>query len=137
MVKVFIATHKSMADGIKETIEFLSSISDLTSISCFTDCCPELDDLANVIENCLKEKNIVVVFTDIFGGSINTKVSSYLQEYKNLYVVSGVNLPMVLDFLLSCNNEDNIELIIRNSIDAGKNGILLVNDLLKGDVSND
>ena len=48
---------------------------------------------------------------------------------RNLFLVTGMNLPIIMTLLLSIESEDLSEDLIRKSIDEAKNQLLFVNDI--------
>lgn len=48
---------------------------------------------------------------------------------RNLFLVTGMNLPIIMTLLLSIESEDLSEELIRKSIDEAKNQLLFVNDI--------
>ena len=54
--------------------------------------------------------------TDIFGGSVNNAFLERIPENKNLYVISGLNLPLMLELLGEYEEYRDAESLIRASI---------------------
>ena len=74
----------------------------------------------------------VIVVTDIPGGSTTQTAIQRISDNKLLYVVTGMNLGLVmsLSFLsLSQDDEDNKNKI-RDAIEESQKGIYLVNDVI-------
>ena len=130
MIQVLICTHERMAKGIKKTVEFImGSQPNLHEVSAYTEEHPNhKEEVENILLKYANEP--VVVFTDIIGGSVNTELTQMTVNYPNLHIISGVNLPMVIQILLS--NESNLEATIEKTIAEGKNGIQYVNRSLNG-----
>lgn len=128
MFQFIIATHGNFAKGIENTIEIiLGKFENLETLSCYT---VEGFDLNFEIDRILKkykEKEIIVV-TDIFGGSVNNGFMERIPSNKNLNVISGLNLSLILELLGEQDDYVNArELIINamsNSIDSVKYGNL-------------
>lgn len=128
MFQFIIATHGNFAKGIENTIEIiLGKFENLETLSCYT---VEGFDLNFEIDRILKkykEKEIIVV-TDIFGGSVNNGFMERIPNNKNLNVISGLNLSLILELLGEQDDYINArELIINamsNSIDSVKYGNL-------------
>ena len=67
----------------------------------------------------------------MLGGSVNQEAVKYLQ-YPNVYVITGMNLPIVLSVCLSLSSCDKVnEDVIRSAIDDAKSQIVYVNDVMK------
>ncbi|MNR30672.1 PTS system mannose-specific EIIAB component [compost metagenome] len=65
----------------------------------------------------------VIFLVDLFGGSPYNAASRIAAGYENMDIVSGVNLPMVVDVLVSRSTEqlgDLVKLAIRAGQDSMK-----------------
>ncbi len=101
MRKVLIATHGYLADGIKSSVSILTGKeSCVTCINAYVDERDYSGDLAAFIEGVGPEDE-AVIFTDIYGGSVNQKVVSLKPEEKGIFVITGFNLSAVLGVVLS------------------------------------
>ncbi len=70
----------------------------------------------------------VLVLTDMFGGAPTDIASMFLGD-ENIEVVSGVNLPMILN-LANQADDESLAGVARRVRDAGKEGIQLAGELL-------
>ncbi|WP_294704822.1 PTS mannose transporter subunit IIA [uncultured Fusobacterium sp.] len=115
-MKFVIATHGTFADGIRESIKLIAGeFKNLKSLSCYTREDFNLKEEINKILNEGKDEEIIVV-TDIFGGSVNNAFLERIPENKNLYVISGLNLPLMLELLGEYEEYRDAESLIRASI---------------------
>lgn len=116
MFQFVIATHGSFAEGIENSIKIiLGKFENLESLSCYI---KEDFNLANEIDRMLlkyKNKEIIVI-TDIFGGSVNNAFMEKIPSNKNLHVISGLNLSLILELLGEQEEYDNAKELIENSI---------------------
>ena len=69
----------------------------------------------------------VIIFTDLFGAT-PANIAAYSAK-EDIIVIAGVNLPMILEILAVRNSMDVIS-IAQMSIEAGKNSIVNLNELL-------
>jgi mannose/fructose-specific phosphotransferase system component IIA len=133
-MQVVVATHAEMATGIKKTTEFI--MGDQPNLHAFPAYSPGnenfLEKLTSFIEHHRNES--VVVFTDIIGGSVNSQVTQMLSRFDKVYLIAGVNLPMVIQLLLT--HEDTGIETIHKVIAEGREGIRFVNEELQGVVSD-
>ena len=67
--------------------------------------------------------------TDIPVGSTTQFSIPFVATYKNVYLVTGINLALVLELVLN-DSEDNIAQDIRNAIEESKQTLLFINDQL-------
>lgn len=68
----------------------------------------------------------IIILTDILGGSVNNDMMKFLDR-PNLHLVCGMNLPLAVHLILS--EEENTEQLIRQGIQAAKDGIQYCNDI--------
>lgn len=128
MTKVIIASHHHLATGMKDTIEYLiPSIGKIDVIAAYINNEPIEDEISKLLESYPVDEK-VLIFTDLLGGSVNQTVIRYMSK-RNLFLVTGMNLPIIMTLLLSIESEDLSEELIRKSIDEAKNQLLFVNDI--------
>lgn len=103
MRKILIITHGRFASGVKDTLSILyGNVNNIMSIDAYTqgvDIDKEVDAFFEKIE----PNDEIVVFTDIPGGSVNQKMLTYLNK-KNMYLISGFNLAILLEVLFQKEN---------------------------------
>lgn len=99
MRHILIATHGTMADGLKKSVELICGTqANLTCMNFYSgdaDCNRFLADYMDALGN----GDELVVCTDIFFGSVNQKFLPYLSR-PGMYVLTGVNLPAVLEVVM-------------------------------------
>ena len=128
MTKVIIASHHHLATGMKDTIEHLiPSIGKIDVIAAYINNEPIEDEISKLLESYPVDEK-VLIFTDLLGGSVNQTFIRYMSK-RNLFLVTGMNLPIIMTLLLSIESEDLSEELIRKSIDEAKNQLLFVNDI--------
>jgi len=127
--KIVIATHASLADGFKEALGFFTgSLENVYTICAFTrDKNPQSE-----IEALLKSfasDDLVIVFSDLAGGSVNKMLVKMLKDRK-FYLITGINLGMLLELALCDVNEIN-ENKIREVVANANEQTYYVNDRIK------
>ncbi|WP_330112115.1 PTS sugar transporter subunit IIA (plasmid) [Cetobacterium somerae] len=137
MIQFIVATHGKFAEGIKTSIELIiGNIDNLEILNCYM---TQNFNLKEEVEFILKKypKEELVVLTDIFGGSVNNEFLENISNYKNLNIVSGVNLPLILTLIEKQNDYDNIKELIRESIEECSNSLIYCNDELEKKIEED
>lgn len=123
MFQFIIATHGNFAKGIENSIGIiLGKFENLEALPCYT---KENFNLAKEIDRMLlqyKDKEIIVV-TDIFGGSVNSAFMEKIPSNKNLHVISGLNLSLILELLGEQEEYNNAKELIENSIINSKEAV--------------
>lgn len=125
---IIVVTHgKSGAELVKsaemivgqqnstETIEFLS-----------TDSVDSLSENFNKALNNLSGSQNILALVDIQGGSPFNVATQYSD--KLIDILCGVNIPILIELFLNRDNEE-IENLLTNSINVGKNSIIKYSDL--------
>lgn len=105
MFKVLLASHGRLCEGMLDTLKiFVSDVDSITAIPYYVE---GVDSEAafTSFKASIKENDKVLVFTDIMMGSVNQNIVVQLQAYSNVHIVSGFNLPMVLE-LIACHPDD-------------------------------
>lgn len=134
MVKVIIASHHKLADGMGDTLKYLvPSLTDIETISAYLDNEP-IDSAVEVALGRCQDIEDVVVFTDLLDGSVNQEFVRQLKP--NVHVIAGMNLPIIMTLLLQLENQPLSEELITQSIEEAKNQIIYVNQFLKESVDD-
>lgn len=134
MVKVIIASHHKLADGMGNTLKYLvPSLTDIETISAYLDNEPIDSAVEAALGHC-QDTEDVVVFTDLLGGSVNQEFVRQLKP--NVHVIAGMNLPIIMTLLLQLENQPLSEELITQSIEEAKNQIIYVNQFLKESVDD-
>ena len=76
------------------------------------------------------QKNGVVIFTDMFGGT-PSNLSFAFQKDGLVEIITGVNLPMLIKFV-SLQRSNHLVEVARKVVDQGKKNIHLASALLAG-----
>jgi mannose PTS system EIIA component len=74
------------------------------------------------------QKNGIIIFTDMFGGTPSNLSFSFLKE-NQVEIITGVNLPMLIKFVSLQRNND-LKDVARKVVEQGKKNIHLVSALL-------
>lgn len=121
MVKFIITGHGKFSNGVFDAINFIMGIQkDVYKVE-FNNI--DLDIYSNKLEEIVKESEQgTVIFTDLIGGTPFRISCLICTKYNNAYVVTGTNVPMLIEAIIK---RDNLPLkkLIDQIIDIGKNGI--------------
>ncbi|WP_294763239.1 PTS N-acetylglucosamine transporter subunit IIBC [uncultured Lactobacillus sp.] len=131
MSQFIIATHSYLADGYKHSIKFFNTeVKNIHFINAYTE---EKNNFVEELEKLLNEfkDEQVTILTDLPGGSVNKESASLIKKY-NCNVISGINLSLVLELVLS-SDEVHTDETIRAAVEQARSQIVFMNDLLKGD----
>lgn len=96
------------------------------------------EDLKAKAETAIKEfygKEPVYLFVDLLGGTPGNVAVSLTQDYPDMEVVSGLNLPMVIEYA----NQKFVgpDINVANLLKEAKGGIVSINEFLSATVDED
>lgn len=126
MRKFVIATHGLMADGMKDSVAFITGIKDsIQAISFFTQDLNYQQVVSDVFKD-KKEEDEIIIFTDIYYGSVCQQFMPYL-GLSNVHMISGINLPLILEIIMT-SSELNADLL-KNIIISSREQLAYVDPL--------
>lgn len=76
----------------------------------------------------VEQKNGVLIFTDMFGGTPSNLSFSFLKDGQ-VEIITGVNLPMLIKFV-SLQRSHNLKEVAKKVVEQGKKNIHLASALL-------
>ena len=136
-MRFVMATHGTFAVGIKESIKLIAGeFKNLKALSCYM---KEDSNLKDEIDKILLEGKgeEIIVVTDIFGGSVNNAFVERIPENKNLFVISGLNLPLMLELLGEYEDYSSAENLIINSISNTNDSIHFCNQEINNNIDDE
>ncbi|WP_297815078.1 PTS sugar transporter subunit IIA [uncultured Lactobacillus sp.] len=123
MVNVIVTTHKGLASGLKAACEMIAGKNDNVKTL-------ELDEtgidnyknkLISLLDSVSGSDNLILC--DLKGGTpFNESFKYFLAHPDDLRVVSGVNLPMLLEISTNLMSK-NLDELANIAIKAGQTGI--------------
>lgn len=116
MRKVILTSHGKLAEGLKMSVEMIVGKNEnLYAVSMLEGESPILivEKVNEIISE--NEHDEIIILTDFPGGSINNNMMNYLNQ-ERVQVVSGMNLMLVMEMLLS--QESNINKVISAAIES-------------------
>ncbi len=129
MKKILIITHGKFAEGIVSTVEIITGKQDnLYFINAYVDDQSIEKKMDNFFKENINSDDQLIIFTDLFGGSVNQTAIRYLSE-QNLNIIAGFNLPLLLEVLMIDESQLTPEKL-REVTNSAKEQIIYVNDEL-------
>lgn len=131
MKHFIIASHGSFSKELIKSAELIMGEKKGIDYLCMeaNTCSDEIRaKLNNIIKN-RKDGDEIIILTDVLGGSISNICTEYVMQ-KDVHIVTGVNMPMVLNMLTSSENVDT-EKLIEETIKLSRDGIKYLNKMIK------
>lgn len=116
--KFLIATHGMFATGVKSTLDIIiGQTENVFLIEAYVKGNKGIEeDLAALLKGLARHEELII-FTDLLGGSI-TNQAVRLTQGRNVHIVSGFNLALLIEVLMADANmpaEEVIETAIANA----------------------
>lgn len=132
MYKVLVVSHSTLCKGLNDAVQMImgtdSSIDyvglDEDGVEVFH------ERLINKILEIKKEADEILILADLFGGTPFNRALIESANQENIKVITGVNLPMVMEAIINKNEklENVLSGIIEGSKDSIKEGFILINN---------
>ena len=134
LVKIIIVTHKTLAQGFKDSLNFFTGLDkQIVAICAYENSnqFPEKELAAEISK--VKSNEKCLILTDLLGGSVNQNAAKYIKE--NIFLITGINLIVAIQLALLPANKLTSDSILQVVQDARKQ-IVFVNDYLKNKKSD-
>ena len=130
MIGLVLVTHAGLATALKSSVEMIVGTLENCAL---VEVVPEeqADDImARVVSAVAAVRTDgAIIMTDLFGGTPSNMAMSFLKE-GSVEVVTGVNLPMLIDFTSRRERMPVAELAVSLQR-AGRDGIIIAGEYLK------
>ena len=129
MRKFLIATHGAFARGVKSALDIIiGPDSPVYVLQAYLDGNASIEPELIELFRDMGPGDEWIIFTDLLGGSVNNQVLRYaLMDH--VHLVSGFNLPLLIEVILS-DVSTPAEEVIENALRNAKDQMVYVNKLL-------
>lgn len=127
MRKFLMVSHGELSKGMSSMLEII--MGELSNIEFYGAYCDNSQSLNEVLESKvseMQENDELIIVSDIFGGSVNNEVLSFMDD--DVHLIAGMNANLLLS-LLTASPEEPIEKLIERSVIEARQGIIYCNDL--------
>ena len=134
MIGIIIVTHGQLGNALIEAAEFILGNRPEAIESVSIDLSENAEKLRDKIARGIKkvqDREGILILTDMFGGTPSNLSYSFLEE-GHIEVLSGVNLPVLIQAASLRGKEMNLEELAANLEIFGKKSISLASGILKG-----
>ncbi|UCE41939.1 MAG: PTS sugar transporter subunit IIA [Candidatus Aminicenantes bacterium] len=130
MIGGIIVSHGKLAEELLNALTIiLGEVVNMEAIS--IGWYDDVEDSKRKINQSLKrvdQKNGVLIFTDMFGGTPSNLSFSFLKDDR-IEIITGVNLPMLIKFV-SLQRSNKLKEVAKKVVEQGKKNIHLAGALL-------
>ncbi|MBS3818773.1 PTS sugar transporter subunit IIA [bacterium] len=130
MIGGIIVSHGKLAEELLNALTIiLGEVTNMEAISIgWYDDVEESKKKINQSVKRVDQKNGVLIFTDMFGGTPSNLSFSFLKDTQ-VEIITGVNLPMLIKFV-SLQKSNNLSEAAKKVMEQGKKNIHLASALL-------
>lgn len=114
--KIILASHGGLSKGLKDSLEMIvgTANSPVEYYGLYPGENPQdiFESIKAEIDNNSEKEYIIL--TDLFGGSVCNALLP-LSIYKNVVIIAGMNLPLLMEIVLSSNSmldSDNLKEVL-------------------------
>ena len=126
MKKIVVASHAKMAEGIQSTLElFVGTGMDITYMSAYVEDHPAIEEQISQFFEQLKDDDQALIFTDLFGGSVNQKMMEAAEGKSNVFLIAGFNLALIIELIYAA--EVYTPELVADIVDKTKDTMVYVN----------
>ncbi|MCH9267697.1 PTS sugar transporter subunit IIA [Pediococcus acidilactici] len=130
-MEVVLASHSYLAKGMYETVSLImGKQTHLHYLTAYVEEGVDFKDQLATATKSIKNEQIIFV-SDVIGGSVNNELVNFVKSNCNYFLVSGMNLPFILELLTYTNelkNESVNQVIdnLKTTVDVGRAGLKVV-----------
>jgi PTS system mannose-specific IIA component len=138
MISVIIGTHGIFSEEILKSAEMIFGTQENVGSVTFKPG-EGVDDLVEKYNKLISEldcKDGVLFMVDLFGGSPFNAASIIAMKHDNMEIVTGVNLPMILESLGS-RDFSSLSELLAIAENSGKEAIRVLNKNIQTDMEDD
>lgn len=127
--EIILVSHGRLALGMLDSLHLIVGETDnLTAYAAYVSG-DETDYVQEITQRVTAAPQTqFIILTDILGGSVNTNLTQLLRQFTNVYLITGMNLSLALQFMTINGQVD--EASITALIKQSRQGLLSVNALM-------
>lgn len=127
--KFLIATHGTFSAGAKSSLDMIiGAVPYVFIIQAYLDDKIDVAQQINEVLEQVSDQDELVIFSDIMGGSVTNQLLQHALK-PNIHILSGFNLPLLIDVMLA-DQDTSVHEVIRSAIENAKEQMVYVNELL-------
>ncbi|KAA9001262.1 PTS N-acetylglucosamine transporter subunit IIBC [Affinibrenneria salicis] len=136
MRKIIIASHHRLAQGLKDTLNYVvPNAADIIAIAAYVTNTP-IDEEIQASLHDVTDQDEVIVFTDILGGSVNQAFAKFV-NHPHFHVITGTNLPVIMSIMLEIDDGYTSADVIKDAVNNAKEELIYVNDFIVAQSNSD
>jgi mannose/fructose/sorbose-specific phosphotransferase system IIA component len=133
MIGLVLVAHGPLPDALLESASMIAGdFENIARLSLMPgDSLEGLVDRLRAAAEGVDSGDGVLILLDLFGGTPSNAATLITQQRKNTHAVSGVNVPMLLEVLLTREYQDDVKSLAETAHSSGKQGIVNIVEAFK------
>lgn len=126
MIGLVLVAHGPLPEALLETAAMIAGKFEGTATLSLMpgDGLEDLVDRLRTAAEGVEDGDGVLILLDLFGGTPSNAATLITQQRDNTYAVSGVNVPMLLEVLLTRQYQDDVKSLTETAFSSGIQGIV-------------
>ena len=126
MIGLVLVAHGPLPDALLESAAMIAGeFESIATLSLMPgDSLEELIDRIRAAAEGVDSGDGVLILLDLFGGTPSNAATLITQQREKTYAVSGVNIPMLLEVLLTRQYQDDVKALTETAFVSGNQGIV-------------
>lgn len=131
MKHIVLLTHGHLCEGFASALQVISGTDNPLTLICMEaqDSPDTMHSRVSQVLESFPAEDPVILMTDIPVGSTTQIAIPFLEDHTNLYIVTGMNLGLLLEVALNPMEAD-VSAILREAVEASRQTLLFINDQL-------
>lgn len=130
MTGLVLVTHGEFSRGLADSLALIAGpYENMVTLSLRKN--DNAEDLQKEIEEAIgkvDQGDGVIIFTDVLGGT-PSNLATLIARKKKICCLTGVNLPMLVEFAMSSEDNLSVEKLAEKCLTAASAGVLMTNKL--------
>lgn len=123
-MNILMLSHGKYNEGILDSHNMIVGENEKIHTLSLTDSVLDFREQLDKLVGELLSQGELLVLCDLKGGTPYNQILEKKYEYpENIHIISGMNLPMVIELSLMFEQEKDIQTLIHSAVGAGKDGI--------------
>lgn len=126
MIGLLVTGHANFGSGLTSSVNLIAGEQEAYQ---YVDFLPtySTEDLTRELTKALdelKDCEGVIIFTDLMGGTPFNVAAQIGHDKENIRIVSGTNLPMLVDIVMSRKFMDDVDGLVDSVLETGKEQVI-------------
>ncbi len=133
MISVLVVSHGALAEGLVDAMQMITGPQEqVAALGLAESEAPEnlIDRIEEAIDT-LDDGDGVLIMVDLYGATpFNSSSRLFMESDKQIEIVTGVNLPMLVEIVISREGQ-NLTDLVNHAYQSGMEGIKMLPDSIR------